>query len=76
MTIRPIEQVLQEKTDQWMAMPGVISTAIGTSKGRPCILVLTSLDPAELRANIPATVEGHPVVIERTHEIRALDRER
>jgi hypothetical protein len=70
---KTIEQVLKERTDPWMAMPGVLGTAIGVSQNRPCILILTSLDPSELQSKIPSTVEGYPVVIERTDEIRALE---
>jgi len=70
---KSIEQVLRERTDQWMAMPGVVGTAVGRSQDRPCILILTSLDPAELRAKIPCVVDDYPVVIRRTDEIHALD---
>ena len=70
---RTIEQVQEEHTDGWMAIPGVEGTAIGLFKGRPCIKILSSLDPEQLRTNIPETVEGYPVVIEQTGTFRALD---
>lgn len=72
---RTIEQVLQDKTDQWMAIPGVEGTAIGLSEGKPCIRIFTSIKPLEVRAKIPPSVEGYPVIIEETGAFRALDKE-
>jgi hypothetical protein len=70
---RPIEQVQQEHTDAWMAIPGVIGTGIGRSDDKPCILVFTASNTEQVRRAIPATVEGYPVVVRHSGEIRALD---
>jgi len=70
---RTIEQVLKDKTNQWMAIPGVEGTAIGLFDGKPCIKIFISSKPQEVRAKIPSTVEGHPVIIEETGAFRALD---
>ena len=70
---RTIEQVQEEHTDDWMAIPGVEGTAIGLSEGKPCIRIFTSSKPKELRDKIPSTVEGYPVIIEETGAFRALD---
>ena len=70
---RTIEQVQEEHTDEWMAIPGVEGTAIGLYEGKPCIKIFTSKKPQELRAKIPSTVEGYPVIIEETGAFRALD---
>jgi len=72
---RTIEQVQEEHTDGWMAIPGVEGTAIGLFEGKPCIKVFTSSKSQQLRANIPSTIEGYPVIIEETGEFRALDEE-
>ncbi len=72
---RTIEQVLKDKTNQWMAIPGVEGTAIGLSEGKPCIKIFTSSKPQEVRTKIPSTVEGYPVIIEETGEFRALEQE-
>ena len=72
---KTIEQVLSERTDAWMAIPGVVGTAIGMFEDKPCIKILTSKTPQELRAKIPSTVESYPVIIEETGEFRALDRQ-
>ena len=70
---RTIEQVQEEHTDEWMAIPGVEGTAIGLYEGKPCIRIFTSLKPKELQDKIPSTVEGYPVIIEETGAFRALD---
>jgi hypothetical protein len=70
---KTIEQVQQEHTKAWMAMPGVVGTAIGQCKGKPCILIFTASNPEQVRRKIPSTVEGYPVLIQHTGEIRALD---
>lgn len=75
MPTKTIEQVQQEHTAAWMAIPGVIGTAIGERKGKPCILVLTASNTEQVKKQIPATVDGYPVVIQYTGEIRALDKQ-
>jgi hypothetical protein len=72
MPAKTIEQVLNERTDQWMAIPGVVGVAIGEFKSKPCIRIFTSTKPQQLRAKIPPTVEGYPVIIEETGPFRAL----
>jgi len=72
---RTIEQVQEEHTDDWMAIPGVEGTAIGLSEGKPCIKIFTSRKPQQIRDKIPSTVEGYPVIIEETGAFRALDQE-
>ena len=54
-----------------MAIPGVVGTAIGQDKGKPCILVLTASNTEQIRKKIPATVDGYPVIVQYTGEIRA-----
>ncbi len=69
---KPIEQVQEEHTDQWMAIPGVEGIAIGLYKGKACISVFSSVEAQKLRDKIPSVVEGYPVIIEQTGTIRAL----
>ena len=74
LTAKTIEKVLEEHTNAWMAVPGVVGTGIGLSEGRPCIKVYVVEQTPELAAKIPATVDGYRVILEVTGEIRALDR--
>jgi hypothetical protein len=56
-----------------MTIPGVVGTAEGlTETGRPCVLVLVAERTPEVRA-IPRALDGHPVVIQVTGEIRPFD---
>ena len=70
---RTIEQVQEEYTDEWMAIPGVEGTAIGLFEDKPCIKIFTSKKPQQLKDKIPSMVEGYPVIIEETGAFRALD---
>lgn len=71
---KTIQQVQEEHTPEWMALPGVVGTAIGQREGKPCILILTASNTEQVRRKIPPTVEGYPVVVEYVGEIRALDK--
>lgn len=73
MSQKTIEQVQQEHTDEWMAIPGVEGTAIGLSDNKPCIMVFSSIKADKLRAKIPSTVEGYPVIIKETGTFRAFE---
>jgi hypothetical protein len=71
---KTIQQVQEQHTDQWMAIPGVVGTAIGQCDGKPCILILTASNTEQVRQKIPSTVEGYPVVVQYSGEVRALDK--
>ena len=72
MPSKVIQEVLEEHTERWLATPGVVGTAIGELEGRPCLKVFVAGKTDELRAKIPITLEGYPVVVEETGEFRAL----
>jgi hypothetical protein len=56
-----------------MKLPGVVGTAESLSNdGRPCILVMVARLTPELRKRIPGSIEGWPVRIQETGEIRAM----
>ncbi len=74
MTGKTIQQVQEEHTAEWMAIPGVVGTAIGQCEDKPCILILTASNTEQVRRKIPATVEGYPVVVQYSGEVRALDK--
>ncbi len=70
---KTIEAVLKEYTDRLMSLPGVVGTAEGRCAGKPCIKVYVSKNTADLRRQIPSDIEGFPVAVEETGEIRARD---
>ena len=75
MVAKTIEEVLEENTDRWMSISGVVGTAIGEYKDKPCIKILVVKKTPELTDKIPSTLEGFPVVTQETGEIRALDKD-
>lgn len=70
MPAKTIDEVLAEHTGEWMSIPGVVGTAIGQFKGKPCIKIFVVKKTAELAERIPSQVEGFPVIVEETGEIR------
>jgi len=56
-----------------MAIPGVEGTAIGLFEDKPCIMILSSVAPRQLRSKIPGTLNGYQVVIRQTGTFRALE---
>jgi hypothetical protein len=68
-----IDEVLRDRTDEWMSITGVEGIAIGEHKGTSCIRVFTSINPKSLRDKIPSRVGGYPVIIEKAGPFRALE---
>jgi len=69
----PIQQVLERHTDSLLSIPAVVGVAQGESGGRPVVQILVARRTPELEARLPRTLEGYPVVILETGEIRARD---
>ena len=73
MRSRTIDEVLEAHTDELMAVPGVVGTAVGECAGRPCIKVFVTERTPALERRIPSALEGYKVDLEATGELRALD---
>jgi len=73
MPSKTIQEVLKAHTPELMSIPGVVGTALGEDKGELCIKVFVIEKTPELTKKIPSTVEGFPVAIQQTGEIRALE---
>jgi len=70
---RPIVEVLAAHTPALMALPGVVGTYQGARPdGSSVIVVMVAERSRELQRRIPKTLEGWPVEIEVTGEIRAM----
>jgi hypothetical protein len=70
MTEKSIQEVFQEHSAELMALPGVIGTAIGHIKDKPCIKVFTRKETVELKKKMPEQLEGYPVSLEVIAEIK------
>jgi hypothetical protein len=71
-TAKTIEEVLKAHTEELMSLPGVVGTAQGLYNDKPCIKVYVIDKTPELDQKIPDKLEGYPLMIEETGEIRAL----
>lgn len=67
-----IEQIKEKYTSELMAIPGVVGVGIGECEGNPCIKVFLENDSSDLKAKIPAQLDGFKVDIEVTGPIEAL----
>ncbi len=72
---RDINVVLAAHDKGLLAILGVVGVYVGTLEDRrtPCLRVMLARKTAESR-KVPQSIEGYPVVIEVTGEIRALDK--
>jgi len=72
---KPIEELLNEHTDNFMSIPGVVGTAQGLCNNRPCIKVFVIEKTKEIDQKIPDELDGYPVDVEETGEFKALPEE-
>ncbi len=54
-----------------MSVSGVVGTGQGLCDDKPCIKIFVVKETPEMEQKIPRMLEGYPVVIEETGEIRA-----
>ncbi len=69
---KTITAALKEHTSRLMALSGVVGTAEGRCDGKPCIKVYVKENTPDIVKQIPAEIEGYPVSIQETGEIRPL----
>ena len=74
MSSKSIGEVLKEHAKTLMSIPGVVGAGEGRCEGKPCIKVFVIEKTPELDQKIPDTLEGYPVILEETGEIKALPR--
>ena len=73
MTHRDISVVQEAHTKELMSIPGVVGVYTGAlENGSPCIVVMVKKKTPELEKQIPTTLEGYPVTIDETGEIRPM----
>ena len=66
-----IEEVLRERTPGLMAVRGVTGTGLGECCGEPCIVVFVATDSLDLAGALPDTLDGYPVDVRVSGEVRA-----
>jgi GH24 family phage-related lysozyme (muramidase) len=71
--IELIRQVKAKHERSWRAIEGVVAVGIGTtSDGTIGVIISVREMTREVRERIPARIEGVPIEVEVTGEIRAL----
>jgi hypothetical protein len=71
-----INAVLRAHDKELLGVPGVVGVYVGLlDDGKtPCLKVMLAQKSAETERAIPKNIEGFPVVIEVTGEIKPLDK--
>ncbi len=74
MPTRDITAVMNDHVNELMAIPGVTGVAVGAlDDGTPCILVLVLKRTDEIANKVPKVIEGHPVKLFESGEIKPMD---
>ncbi len=68
--MKTVVDVIREHAGELMSIPGVVGTAEGLKEGRPCVQILVMEATPELERKIPKDLDGYPVEIIETGEIR------
>ena len=76
MPLLSIEDVLQEHTEKWMSIPGVVGTGQGLCDEKPCIKIYVMEINPGLKEKIPSTMEGYKIELVETGAFRALDKKK
>lgn len=72
--MRDINIVLEEHSEMLMSVEGVAGVYVGAlDDGTPCIGIMVVKLTSELQEQLPKELEGHPVRIEETGEIKPLE---
>ena len=73
---RDIDSVLRAHDKELLAIPGVVGVYVGVlDDGKtPCLKVMLAEKSSETERAIPKMIEGFPVVVEVTGQIRPLDK--
>jgi len=68
-----IKKIKQKYQSRWLAIPGVVAVGVGLTKNqKPGIIISVSKKFIEESHLIPDEIEGIPIEIVKTGEIKAL----
>ena len=70
---KTIKSVFREHKKSLLAINGVVGVAIGESGGKACIRVLVARKDSKLIKQIPQSLEGYVIIVEKTGEMQALN---
>jgi hypothetical protein len=76
MTRRPLAEVIAAHGAALLEVPGVVGVYEGRlESGEPCLTIMVVRADDALRRRLPEALEGYPVVIRETGEIREMNTE-
>jgi hypothetical protein len=71
--MKDINEVIKVYSDSLMAIPGVVGLYHGLDdEGRSCLKVMVNKKTPEIVRRMPKQIEGFPVVIDETGEIKPM----
>ena len=65
-----LSDVIARHAPRLMALPGVVGIGAGQVESRPCLILLVSSLEGAL-PDLPAMLEGYPLVVERTGRLQS-----
>ena len=68
----PISATIAHHSAELLAVPGVVGVAQGEQGGKPVLQVMVVRRTPELVARLPRTLDGYPVVVVESGEIKPL----
>lgn len=69
-TVHTIEDILTTHTDSLMALDGVTGVGQALCDGSPCLRIYVQTRTPELATQLPDAIDGYPVEIVETGQIR------
>lgn len=70
--IEKVRQIKQKHEKDWLKIPNISAIGIGNTSSGIGIIISLKTDSVETRGKIPLEVDGVPIEIKITGEIRAL----
>ena len=71
---RDINAVLADVDDRLLAIPGVVGVYVGLLDDGETVCLKVMVSDRKAEASIPKSVEGYPVIVEITGELRPLQK--
>jgi hypothetical protein len=66
-----INAVIERHAAELLEIPGVVGVAQGAHEGHSVVQILVERRTPELMAKLPLTLEGYPVVVVQSGELRS-----
>jgi hypothetical protein len=66
-----VNAVIQRHAEELLEIPGVVGVAQGAHEGRSVVQILVERRTPELMSKLPRTLDGYPVVVVQSGELRS-----